>query len=207
MPLKDLLWACPACHAIEAVGLDGRCRGCGSVYRRGRGARIIRRPPAGAGGAGEERTALEWLGALPWPDLDGEGTALPAELEPPFTAAVQVREAGVEQPLRRAGAFLGFVERFGRPRAGRIRLDFETLGFTPQSGSGEWTWPLDEMTAVQPASSAIQLKARGRPVVSVRFNEGSVRLWEQRLKYCIRRAFHAHGRNGITEFQPRIRTT
>lgn len=205
MPLKDLLWACPACHAVETIALDGRCRACGSVYRRGRGARIIRRDSEDR--LREERTAVGWLSVLPWPDLDGEGTALPAGLEPPFAAAVQVREAGVEQPLRRAGSFLGFVERFGHPIAGRIRLDPETLHFAAQSESGEWTWPLAEMTAVQPASSTIQLKARGRAVISVRFTEGSVRLWEQRLKFCIRLAFHRQGRSPITEFQPRIRTT
>ena len=201
MPLKDLLWACPACHGIEALGTDGRCRACGSVYRRGRGARIVRL----ADGGREERTALEWLGALPWPDLDGEGTALPGGLQPPFEAAVQVREAGVEQPVRRAGAFLGFIERFGPPSGGRLHLDFEALRFTAQSGSGEWAWQLGDMTAVQPASSTIQLKARGRAVISVRFTEGSVRLWEQRLKYCIRHAFRTHGRAAIREFQPRIR--
>lgn len=202
MPLKDLLWACPTCCSLESIDLDGRCRTCATRYQRGRGARITARAN---GSVPVERSAGEWLALLPWPDLDGEGHTLPAGSTPPFEQEVQVRRAGAEHPLRRGGTFLGHVELLGPKQDGVLRLEAERLVFTPQRGDAGWSWPLPELTAIQPASSAIQLKARGEPVVSIKFVAGSVRLWEQRLKYCTRVAYRAAGRGEITEYQPRIR--
>lgn len=156
-----------------------------------------------AGSPPVERGAAEWLERLPWPDLDGEGRELPGGVAPPWEQAVQVRVAGEETILRQAGAYLGRVEVFGPKQSGRLRLEAGRLGFTGARGS--WQWPLHEVTAVQPASSSIQLKATGRPVVSLRFPIGSVRLWEQRIKYGVRLAWREAGRGEITEFQPRIR--
>lgn len=205
MPLKDLLWACPLCHAVEGLGLEGVCAACGAAFSRGTGARIVARRKAEGREAAAERTALEWLAMLPWPDVDGEGTSLPAGLEPPFEAAVRIRVAACERPVRRGGHFLGLVEVYGAKQPGRLVLGADTLGFRPARAGEGFSWPLVEVTGIQPSSAAIQLKARGRPVVSVRFVAGSVRLWEQRLKHGVRRAYRAAGRGEIVEYQPWIR--
>lgn len=214
MPLKDLLWACPLCQRVESIDPKGTCRGCGARFRRTRGARIAATTAAATAGHGEELDAVGWLARLPGGDLDGEGHRLPAGVEPPFEQTVEARTAGAELPLRRGRRFLGAVERFGSAVGGTLRLDLSRVTFTAQSGSTStagqgagvaWDWPLAELTAIQPASSAIQLKARGAPVVSLRFRHGSVRLWEQRLKYCTRAAWRAAGKGEIGEFQPWIR--
>lgn len=202
MPLKDLLWACPACHGIETLDRSGRCRRCSARFRRGRGARIALERE---GEAGEELDAASWLARLPWPDLDGEGFDLPPGVERPFQETVQLRTEHRRMALHRAGDYLGRVEIFGPRRTGLLRLDDAVLTFEPDSGEG-WAIPLEDLSAVQPASSTIQLKARGGPVVSIRYPDGSVRLWEQRLKFCVRLAWSRMGRGQIVEFQPRIRT-
>jgi hypothetical protein len=202
LPLKDLLWACPACHGIETLDRAGDCRRCGARFRRGRGARIVLDR---AGAPAEELDAHAWLARLPWPDLDGEGLALPPAVEPPFQERVQLRTEQRRTALRQAGDYLGRIEIFGPREQGLLELDEAVLAFRGDAG-GAWTVRLEELAAVQPASSAIQLKARGGPVMSIRFPNGSVRLWEQRIKVCVRRAWSRAGRSEIVEFQPRIRT-
>jgi len=203
MPIKDLLWACPVCHQIESIAADGRCAACGARFSRGRGARIRAVTAEGT----EELHPREWLAHLPWPDLDCEGRALPAGLLPPFRQAAQLRIANAELPLRRGAELLGFIEKFGAPEKGELELTDSHMSFQPGQGSRSqagWSALLSELTAIQPSSSSIQLKGRGKPVVSVRFPDGSLRLWEQRLQYCVRRAYEKAGQGTISEFQPVI---
>ena len=67
-------------------------------------------------------------------------------------------------------------------------------------GSG-FEWPLSEITAVQPSSTALQVKARRQPVVSIKFSSSSSRLWEERLQVALRQHYSTRD---IIEFQPRI---
>lgn len=202
MAIRDLLWACPACHRVESISDDGLCHGCGARFSRGRGARIR----AVTGGRTREEYPATWLSMLPWPDLDGEGRTLPPGLEPPFRQMGVVRLATGQAPLRRGPELVGFVERFGPATRGGIVLTGENVIFRPLDGRDGWLWPLVEVSAVQPSSSAIQIKARSRPVASLRFEAGSIRLWEQRFLYCVRRAYAAAGQGEIVEFQPQVRT-
>jgi hypothetical protein len=117
---------------------------------------------------------------------------------------VLLREAHAARPLRDGPELLGFVERFGPARAGRLELGSDALRFAPDAGEPPVVWPLLDVTAVQPASSALQLKLRGRPVVSLKFLDSSVRLWEQGLHRALRTAYRAAGRGEIVEFQPRV---
>jgi len=201
MPIKDVLWACPICHRIESIGPDGGCAACSAAFSRGAGANIR---VTHAGGT-DERSVAAWLARLPWADLDGDGRSLPGGIRAPFVQPAQVRQAAGDQPVRRGSDCLGFVEQFGPPIDGELELTDETLAFSLPGGGG-WRCSLLDVTAISPASSAIQLKTRGMPAVSVRFPAGSIRLWEQRLQYCVRRAFSRAGQGEITEFQPRVRT-
>jgi hypothetical protein len=201
MPIKDLFWACPVCHQIESIDANGTCTSCRAEFSRARGARIRALTPDGT----EELTPLEWLAHLPWPDLDGDGRSLPAGLEPPFRQPVLARTGQAHLPLLRGSELLGFVEKFGPPEEGELELTDSVVSFLPRRGKG-WRWDLNLITAISPASASIQLKARDRPVVSLRFPAGSLRLWEQRLQYCVRQAYGRAGQGEIAEFQPHVRT-
>jgi len=205
MAIKDLLWACPVCHQLESIAADGRCRSCGAAFTRGRGARIRGLTSAGA----MELEPGEWLARLPWPDLDGEGREVPGGMPPSIRQAASVRMAIGDLPLRRGNDLLGFVERFGPPASGQLTLESEAVAFVPDTvgpGANGWRWALSDVTAISPASSAIQLKARGAPAASIRWPDGSLRLWEQRLQYCVRQAYARAGKGDVVEFQPHTRT-
>jgi hypothetical protein len=84
-----------------------------------------------------------------------------------------------------------------------VRLEASLLVLSANDGWEE-RWPLESLTAIQPSSSALQLRARGHTVISVRFLAASVLLWEHWLQEAVRRRYHALGKGEIAEFQPRI---
>ncbi len=65
MAIRDLLWACPLCGAVDSIapGRAGEtCRACGVVFRRGKRSLIeVTRPD----GARETRSAADWAARLP----------------------------------------------------------------------------------------------------------------------------------------------
>jgi hypothetical protein len=140
--------------------------------------------------------AVQWLQRLP---------ARPANWGPPEPAAVRLKIASGTHAIARHGELLGWIDRLGPVRRGILSLDDDHLRFRTQDGS-TLQWPLDEITAIQPSSSSLQIKARGRPVASLGFPQASVRLWEDAIQDFIRRRWRAAGRGEIVEFQPMIRT-
>jgi hypothetical protein len=68
-------------------------------------------------------------------------------------------------------------------------------------GEGSFEWPLADLTAVQPSSTSLQIKAKRRPVVSFKFVYSSSRLWEERIQLALRQHYSTRE---IIEFQPRI---
>ncbi|MHB1169762.1 MAG: hypothetical protein ACYC28_10840 [Longimicrobiales bacterium] len=194
MAIRDLLWACPSCRTQESLVRGGKgevCRACGAQVRRGARATIVLEVPGQQPRAGE---AWEWSDLLGEP-TNGDGT--PA-------AHVVLRDAETARPLREDGELLGFVEGFGPKIPGMLTLDEDALTFTPHDAGASRVWPILDVTAVQPASSKLQLKVKGEPVVTLRFQDGSVRLWEARIQRALRRAWRAAGRGEIVEFQPRV---
>ncbi|MFS8638255.1 MAG: hypothetical protein FWJ74_09215 [Gemmatimonadota bacterium] len=205
MAIRDLLWACPLCGLEGGLRRTGRweaCRGCGARFRRGRGASIIARA---ADGTTRIHAAAEWADRLPGIE---EYTS---RLEPDKAdgvlrqSRVRARVAVGESVIRLGSTYLNRIERFGPPRDGVLALYGDRLRFAPDAGEAE-EWTFDEITAVQPSSSTLQVKARRRPVVSFRFPEESARFWEELLCAAIRRHYRANGRGEIIEFQPRIVT-
>ncbi|HEY8469302.1 MAG TPA: hypothetical protein VIL18_06660 [Longimicrobiales bacterium] len=204
MAIRDLFWACPLCGAEESLRPADRgeaCRACGATFRRGRGAEIEAVPP---GGAPIVRHAAEWVRRLPpvrLPD-DGEGEGEETLYR---RAPVEARFATGYAPVRRGHLFLGRVEQFGTARAGTLELTSHALAFAPESGA-PCRWPLEEIGAVQPSSGVLQIRPRREPVVTFRFVEGSVRLWQELIEAALRRFYRRTGRGEIIEFQPRIST-
>ena len=186
--IRDLLWGCVICGEMESLHMVDRiemCAKCGAKYRRTHGAEIA----VEVQGRGvETRSAAEWTSQLPPVTRTGSAECL-------------VRIAESDTPVSGYGEYLGRVERFGNFHFGQLILTETSLQFVPRDEGEGFEWPLGEITAVQPSSTALQLKARKRPVVSVKFASSSSRLWEERLQVALR---HHYSTQDIIEFQPRI---
>jgi hypothetical protein len=186
--IRDLLWGCVVCGAMESIREIDRvetCNQCGAKYRRSRGAQIaVEVADKGI----ETRSAAEWTAQLPAVTPTGKAECLARFAES------DIRVSGY-------GVYLGRVERFGDFRFGHIELTEQALVFTARDGEGSFEWPLGDLTAVQPSSTALQVKAKGRPVVAFKFVDSSSRMWEERLQLALRQHYSTRE---VIEFQPRI---
>jgi hypothetical protein len=172
-------------ESLQMVDRIETCSKCGAKYRRAQGAQVA----VEVQGRGiETRSAAEWTSQLP-------------PVNPTGAAECLVRIAESDTPVSGYGEYLGRVERFGEFRFGQLILTEAALEFVPRDEGTGFKWPLGEITAVQPSSTALQLKARKRPVVSIKFATSSSRLWEERLQVALRHHYSTHE---IIEFQPRI---
>jgi hypothetical protein len=162
-----------------------QCTKCGAKYRRAHGASITVEV---AGRGIETRSAAEWTSQLP-------------AVSPTGTAECLLRTAVADLKIRAYGAYLGRIERFGDFQFGQLTVTDTALRFDARDADGSFEWPLGELTGVQPSSTSLQIKARKRPLVSVKFVNGSSRLWEERLQNALRQ--HHKGCD-IIEFQPRV---
>ncbi|MBI4545502.1 MAG: hypothetical protein HY703_09925, partial [Gemmatimonadetes bacterium] len=127
------------------------------------------------------------------------GESAPVEV----TTAVEARFQLGAAPIRPGRVFYGHIERLGPPRRGRLTLRAGEVMFQPLEGE-ERRWPLDALTALQSSSGTLQIKPRREGVVSFRFPDSSVRLWEEVLRASIRRFYRSAGKGEVLEFQPRI---
>ena len=186
--IRDLLWGCVICGALESLDMVDRverCAKCGAKYRRVQGAAIA----VEVEGRGvETRSAAEWTAQLPPIPITGSAECL-------------LRSAESSMTVTSYGEYLGRIERFGNFRFGTLTLTETALKFEPRDGENGFEWPLGDLTAIQPSSTALQIKARRQPVVSIKFSNSSSRLWEERLQAALRKYY---GGREILEFQPRI---
>lgn len=198
MAVRDLLWGCPLCRAPGGIRPHGRresCRSCGARFRRGHGVVIV----AERGELVLERTAAEWIAALgpaqpPAPGPDG--VILGPE-------PVLVKVTRKQKTLYFGGDLLGWVEVYEKAQRGILTLQVAGLRFQPDSGS-TIEWGPGDLTGLQPASSAIQLGLHSQ-MASVRFVDGSVRLWTRALADVLRHHYQGLGRE-VVELQPFVRT-
>jgi hypothetical protein len=196
MAIRDVLWACPSCGrhgAIRSAGKGEACAFCGAVYARAEGARIRQV----LSGTAITRSVPEWETLLPPPDtLPANGRLGPQD--------ARVRRALPPRSVRAGSKLIGWAERFGPDRPATVSLQPDL--FLVQEETGEQlAWPLEQITAVQPSSSTLQISGAGHPLVSLRFLDDSVRRWEAVLQRQIRDRCRTLGRGEITEFHPRIR--
>ena len=197
MAIRDLLWRCPDCgleHGLRPGRGGEVCAGCGTVFRRGAGStiRAIR-----AGKPAETLSSSEWLERLEQVDM----STLATELTSSWRGELRLFEG--EVPVRAGGRFLGYSERLGKSKSGQIALREDRLEFESDAGKA-WSWPLDEITGLQPSSDAVQIKVKGQQVFALAIPDASRRFWEDRLTDAIRRRRRSTGRPEIREFQPRI---
>lgn len=198
MAVRDLLWGCPLCRSpgsIRPVGKREVCRACGATFRRSRAARIV----AEQAGTREERAAAEWLsllGPVKSPTPDPSGLILGPE-------PVRVKLTRGQKPLHWAGQLVGWVEDYTPSQPGTMTLRTDGLHFDPLRASSVHWQPAD-LSGLQPASSALQIGLHGR-MASIRFVEGSVRLWTRALSDLLQQHYRDRGQD-VLELQPCIRT-
>lgn len=203
MPLYDLLWACPACGEDRGLLDDDRtCSACGTRFVRETGSAIRSIAPDGSITV---RTPAEWLELLPAPD-----SLLGAQ--PVRTAQVMIQRVTSDATVVGKVGFLNRIEVFGDETPGTLTLRAdgcvvaeggEGAGTSGGEPGGEW-WGLETLTAVQTSSKSLQIKRRGEPLVSFRFLDDSVYLWERLIRAVLRDFYARTGRGEILEFQPRI---
>lgn len=154
------------------------------------------------------RPAHEWVDRLPDPAAllnRPEGH----EARPIRSARVSIRSAAGEAAVADEDGYLNRVEVFGEEGPGELRLhpDHLVIAREEQGAAGrEESWPLESLTAVQASSSTLQLKRRGRTLLSFRFHDDAIYLWEELLRAALRDFYGRTGRGVIREFQPRIST-
>lgn len=204
MPLRTLLYRCPRCGQDPVEGRKDRvrCPSCGSVFRRMGSRRGIRVE------APEEKPN-EVLASRLLEAIAVRGGPLPAARDEDgridYRARVSVRRAGGEEVIRHGGEVLGFVESFGPPRAGVLRVTDEALELT-RDEVPRARWNLMDLQAVQASSSSLQIYTAARDLVQFRFESDSALRWQELLHAVLRKAYREAGRSEIVEFQPRIST-
>ena len=204
MALPDLLWACPECGEDRGLTDDRpgyRCRACGTRYRRDRGASIRAERPDGTETV---RPPAEWVDMLPTPETIvneqvGDGYLI-------RSAKVEVTRVTGFDTVHDADGFLNRIELWGDPSRGRLELRKDRVVLTEEGEEPE-EWPLETLTAVQASSSTLQLNRRGEELVSFRFLDDSIHLWEELVHAVLRAFYRRTGRGTIVEFQPRIATS
>lgn len=213
MPISDLLWGCPACGKDRGLTGDPPvCGACETRFLTGPNATIR---AVASDGSETVRSAPEWLERLPDP-------ASLLHDDPIRTARASIRTAIDEKKVFGAAGYLNRVEVLGEEVDGILRLERDRLVLTPEGkeqalqeaqgpaepgepGEPE-VWPLETITAVQTSSKSLQVKRRHRPLVSFRFKDDAVFLWERLLRAALRDFYGRTGRGEIREFQPRIET-
>ena len=128
------------------------------------------------------------------------------------TADQEIRSADVRvsrvtgfDTVRDAERYLNRIELWGEEAPASLELRRDRLVLVPEEGEPV-AWPLESLTAVQASSSSLQLNRRDEPLVSLRFSDDSVYLWEELLHAALRDFYRRTGRGEILEFQPRIVT-
>ena len=188
--IKDLLWACVVCGAEESLRPRDKhevCAKCGAVYARGTRSNIVVKQQ---GRAAVEKSAREWEHLLP-------------AVSPRGSAPCTIRMNEEDRPIRAYGKYMGRYEHFGEPSHGVLTVDAEAIRF---DGERAFNWSLLDLTAIQLSSSTLQLKATRQPLVMIRFDTSSPKMWEERLQLAVRAAYARAGRGDVVEFQPRIVT-
>ena len=204
MALSDLLWACPECgedRGLEPDEPGARCRACGAHYRRAEGASIRAERPDGSTVV---RRPADWLDRLPDPQTLVENAD--TDGEPIRSAEVMARSVTDTDTVHDRDGYLNRIEIWGDAAPGALEVHADRLVYRPEPPGDAVEWPLETVTAVQASSSTLQINRSGAPLVSFRFLDDSIFLWEELLHAALRDFYRRTGRGEIAEFQPRIAT-
>lgn len=204
MPLRHLLYRCPACGRDPVDGDRDQvsCPACGARFARGRGARIAVRGCDRWPREVHPSVLVDRIDALGGP-FPGPG---PPHVDVVHEARVLTRWIQGERPVQDGGCLLGYTERSGPSRVGFVTATEDALLLRPgRSGAAE-RWRLADIRSVQTASSQLQLRHRDGRIVALGFPDDSPLRWESLLRTLLSAAWRGAGRDEPAEFQPRIVT-
>ncbi|MBD49080.1 MAG: hypothetical protein CME23_02120 [Gemmatimonadetes bacterium] len=133
-------------------------------------------------------------------------------------ARVAFGTAGGYDVIRWWGEVIGFSERISWKGKGLIRLEGESLTFTPDgeaavrgggvdpdAGGEEFSCLLGDIRGVQISSGAVQVTLERGQLYQFEFVDDSAKRWEDLLCLALRRFYSEEGRS-VIEFKPRVVT-
>ncbi|MEE3185103.1 MAG: hypothetical protein VX310_05025 [Gemmatimonadota bacterium] len=133
-------------------------------------------------------------------------------------ARVAFGTAGGYDVIRWWGEVIGFSERISWKGKGLIRLEGESLTFTPNGeaavrGGGvdpdaegeEFSCVLGDIRGIQISSGAVQVTLERGQLYQFEFVDDSAKRWEDLLCLALRRFYSEKGRS-VIEFKPRVVT-
>ena len=221
MPIHDMLYRCPRCGHDPLDGHKGRvrCFSCGTRFEQGRGSVITVRSPEGPPEQASATSLLADMKKMGGPGT-GKGQGRDLSEESLFREArVVLGMAEGYDVIRWRGAVLGFSERISWKGEGLIRLEGETLTFTPVQdtvglvernvrtglgGSAEgFSCLLGDIRGVQISSQALQVTLEESRLYQFEFTDDSPKRWEDLLCLALKRVYTQKGRC-IIEFKPRV---
>ena len=220
MPIHHMLYRCPRCGHDPLEGRKGRakCSSCGTRFEQGKGSLILMRPPQGPV---EEASATSLLADLE--KMGGAGTGREGGTDSSGEsllreARVAFGTAGGYDVIRWWGEVIGFSERISWKGKGLIRLEGESLTFTPDgeaavrgggvdpdAGGEEFSCLLGDIRGVQISSGAVQVTLERGQLYQFEFVDVSAKRWEDLLCLALRRFYSEEGRS-VIEFKPRVVT-
>lgn len=220
MPIHHMLYRCPRCGHDPLEGRKGRakCSSCGTRFKQGRGSLILVRPlqgPVEEASATTLRADLEKLGGAGAGGGQGTGSSGESLLR---EAKVVFGTAGGYDVIRLWGEVIGFSERISWNGEGVIRLEGESLTFTPDGEAAvrdggvdpdtdrkEFACLLGDIWGVQISSGAVQVTLERSQLYQFEFVDDSAKRWEDLLCLALRRFYIEKGRS-VIEFKPRLVT-
>ncbi len=197
MPIHHMLYRCPRCghDPLDGHKKGARCSSCGTSFEQGRGSVIIVRPPDGPP---EPSAASSLLAEVKKRGGPG-GKSLFRE------ARITWGRAEGHDVIRWRGEVLGFSERISWKGEGLLKLEEETLSFSPSREAEGFSCLLGDIRGVQISSRALQVTLEGNCLYQLEFVSDSPKRWEDLLCLALRRSLLRSGKR-IVEFKPRILT-
>ena len=202
MAIEHLLYRCPKCghDPTMATQTGAWCKSCETSFEQGEGSVVITHS---VDGKIEEYSVSTLMDTIE--ELGGTSPEVfNCDSEKSYEARITVSRGNNHQTVRWKGRVIGFFEHITERQDAILKLKKTELTVT-WDGQSRLIWPLEDLTAIQISSRAIQLNIRGEGLYQIEFISDSPRRWEDLLHYTLYRFYKIQGQN-IIEFQPRIIT-
>ena len=202
MPIEHLLYRCPRCghDPTMATPRGAWCESCETSFEQGSRSVVITHSADGKIEEYSVNTLMETIEKLGGPSRD----IFDHNGEEPYEARVTVSRGNNHKSVRWKGRVIGFFEHITERRFATLKLKKDDL-ILAWDGQNSLVWPLENLTAIQVSSKAIQINIKGEGLYQIEFISDSPRRWEDLLQYTLYRFYKTQGQK-IIEFQPRIIT-
>ncbi len=220
MPIHHMLYRCPRCGHDPLGGRKGRakCSSCGTGFQQGRGSLILVHPPQGPVEKASATSLLADLEKMGGPGTGRERGTGSSEESLLREARVAFGTARGYDVIRCWGEVIGFSERISWRGEGLIRLEGESLTFTPDgkaavrgggvdsdAGGEEFSCLVGDIRGVQISSGSVQVTLERGQLYQFEFVDDSAKRWEDLLCLALRCFYREKGRS-VIEFKPRVLT-